>query len=319
MISFSALVFASVTFLFNPPATCQWAYAELQPLGEFDARTGECEASRVAVLSTTSFQVVVDELEGEDLKRYDALVRLIEHDYPDGSRSDRMRMVGDLRALGPRRLVDQVWVSIDSFLVRYTTIIDLKYGGSVVTVRDEITGQYLTFLNDPKDSSDFFELMEEFLDSDQSGEKREVLKNRVLEDRKGRIIQFDVNGAILYLDGSAPDTMDRFQEGFASLWAELPDAEGKRRIEMAIAVILRAAEDEGVFDGMRLKRPVAEGQIPLDDCLVRGRSFVNGQKGGGLLQLEGPPEEILNEFFGKKGFPLPRPDWSFKKVVRELF
>lgn len=318
MISFLAAAILGSTFLLNPPATSIWAFAELNPTGGIEARAKVCGVSDVAVLSSTVFQITTESMAKGDLEKHRDVVQRIEKQYVAGSRSERAALVLELRKYGTRRLVDQTWIKMDSLLVHYLTVVDLASGSSMMKLEDETTGQYIAFLNEPKNSSDIQGLMQSLLDPNTPDDEHQRILKEMDKDGKERTLKLDVNGVVLYLDRGAPDAMDQMEDGFSLVWHHLPEGAGKRRIEMAMAVILKAVDDETTFSGVRLKTPVDPDNVSIDPCLVSGSEFFNGQQGGNMISLEGPTEEILKDFFGKAEMPLPNPEWTFEKLRKRV-
>ncbi len=56
-----------------------------------------------------------------------------------------------------------------------------------------------------------------------------------------------------------------------------------------------------------------------DACVTKARvHFVDGESGGGSFSLEAPPDEIIEEFFGDEGLPMPDPDLSWTALLRGI-
>lgn len=65
----------------------------------------------------------------------------------------------------------------------------------------------------------------------------------------------------------------------------------------------------------------AEQRCGLENARVldTGVHFVDGLASqGGMLNLYGPTEDIIEDFFGEDGLPMPDPDLSWKALLKQI-
>jgi hypothetical protein len=315
-------IFLAAVFLVDPPVRNIWAFAELSYPTTDKVISERCGFQSVEVLAVTAFQ---KSSEGMTLDQQEAWVELKERiveRYPIADFREQAMLVKELNAFGGRgertRLVDAAWVRLDSMRVDYYYVYDAFTDGAILKIEDETTGSYISILHESEDPEQVGLIVQELLESEDGvAAAIRLVKD---SDRSGRVheILVDVNGAALYLDQADPQDDKSLTDIIALLWGYISNDEARNRLEIALPVIWMAVDDESIFDGLRLKWYTDPQKTPHDDCVIRGAEFVNGQKGGSLISLEGPPPEVLEQFFGKPMVPLPDPDLSFKKLTREL-
>ena len=83
-------------------------------------------------------------------------------------------------------------------------------------------------------------------------------------------------------------------------------------------------KDQGVFQAVAATRVLPESVHPdsmgHDACvLATGVNFVDDRtSGNSLLDREPPPTDLIEDFFGDEGLPMPDPDLTWKELVKEL-
>ncbi len=322
MISLFAAAVLSSSFLLSPPGTCIWAFGELESSsGDVVRLSEECGVSDVKVLSTSVFQVATADLSDEENEAYRNLRRRLEEHFVEATPHEQNDFVGEILDFMKvnHRSVDQTWIAMGSMMVHYLMIVDSSTDNVLIKLEDETTGQYIGILARPASTQKKIpEMLRLRSKSDLSEDEKEKLTEEIDEAGRAWTFRVEVNGVVLYIDGRDASSQNELQGAFDLMWQHLPEGDGKRRIEMAIPVIWKAMVDEGVFFRVRVKWPTHPEMTPFDPCLTRGAVFSNTQTGGGLISLELPPAEILEEFFGKPELPLPDPDWTFEKLRRKL-
>ena len=317
---FTTLMLAS-GFLLNPPATCSWVYAKLQPVGGWEEQAKTCGVSEVEVLSSSVYQLATDGFTEKEQIAYRSLVQQLEERYMDASSQERAGLVAEfikLRGTERLRLTGQTWIKMGPFLVHYLTVADGKTGNYLMKFEDETTGQYIAYLLENKNKSGIGGLIKRLLDSDPEDEERAGIVKEIDQAGREQTLRVDVNGVVLYIDRGNPGADDDFRHAYSLMWNHLPEGDGKHRIEMAIPIVWKAIYEEALFSRVQLKWATDPERTPHDLCLILKSEFGETQVGGDLLSMETPPEEILKDFFGKPKMPLPDPDWSFKKLRKNL-
>jgi hypothetical protein len=257
----------------------------------------------------------------DEQKEYAALSARIADRYSDADFRERAALAKELLAFDGSdrtRLIDAAWVKLDTMLIRYLFVFDSFSESSILKLEDETTGAYVSILFEAINPRDARAAIRELLEDD-AGE--DAAKKLVMEaDRSGmdREIFLDVNGAALFMEKADAQNRDSLGNALSLLWKHLPEGAARERIELALPLIWKAADDDEIFGSLRLKWEIDQESTPHNECLIQGTEFTKGQKGGSLIDLEGPPDEILERFFSEPTLPLPDPDSSFRKLRKEI-
>jgi len=320
MISGVVVVMLASSFFLNPPATGMWAYAELQPSRAIEAQEKACGIREVSMLSSKVFQLVTDGLSDEQMERYRDLEARCAKEYADATDQERAKLVLELQGIGgerQRRLVSQSWVRLDQNIVHFINITDLPSGNALFKIEDLVTGEYVALLSEGKGKAGRTnELIDRLLDTDTQNSDTSKIVTELDALGKERRLRVEVNGAVIVIDQENNDTASQLNASISLLWNHLPEGMGKKRIEMAIPIFWRAMVDKANFSGLGLKWPVDPRKTPHDLCLTG--TFTVGEHGGNLISMEGPPIEMLKDYFGKPIMPLPDPDLDFVHLVKQV-
>lgn len=320
MISGAVALMLASSFFLSPPATGMWAYAELQPSRSIEAQEKACGIREVSMLSSKVFQLVTDGLSDEEMERYRDFELRCAKEYPDATDQERAKLVLELQGIGSerqRRLVSQSWIRLDQDIVHFINISDLSSASSLFKIEDLVTGEYVALLSESKGKDGrSSELIDRLLDPETQSSDTSKIVTELDALGKERRLRVEANGAVIVIDQENKDAASELNAGISLLWDHLPAGMGKRRIEMAIPIFWRAMVDKAHFSGLALRWPVDPRKTPHDLCLTG--TFTVGEHGGSLISMEGPPTEILKDYFGKPILPLPDPDLDFVHLVKRI-
>lgn len=308
--------------LVDPPVWNMWAFAELTSASpsEGDSASEAC-GDKVEVLFSWSRQISTEGLSDSDQERYGIIAQRFRNDFEEAAQEQRLRLLGDLLSVSgsSTRDIKQTWVRIDSMIVHYVRVFDQFTGNFLVKIEDETTGVYIGLLEETRNKGNS-DLIMELLEEGTAGERAPELFEAIKKGDKGQTVRIDANGVVFFFDGNEPELLEENKKrGFQGMWQYLPENEGRRRLEMAIPVIWEAMENDDTFRNFHLEWFTDPQVMQVDRGLFKcGASFRNGSKGGDLVSLEAPPDEILEDFFGKAVLPLPDADWTFKKLAKKI-
>lgn len=325
--SLLATIALSSAALMSPPMQINWAAAEIVIGGEGLSVEQRCGVENAKVLVVLAQQTATDGMSRTEREDYDALVERIDSEFEEADQRGRALLFIDYLdfAKGRTRIVTQGWVVLDGMPVHLILVYDVTTGGQFFKIEDDVSGAYLSFSLQPKDGDDFEatkELIDTMLKTDDPKEKRAVI-DEIARMKNGGEARFEVNGEVAARSTEDPNFRAEAMTIFTDLWPSMTPIEGKERIEKAVSVLWQAVKDKDTFKAVSLHRVWPEVVYPdsvgHDICVTKaGVHFVNGESGGGSLSFEAPPDEVVEEFFGDEGLPIPDPDLSMKALLKEI-
>jgi hypothetical protein len=322
-----SIIALTAATLMSPPMQLEWATADIQIGAEKPHGEARCGIESSRVLIVIAQQLPTDGMSKAEREEYDALVERIVSEFGDADQRGRaMIMLEYLKlAKSRQRIITQGWVVLDGMPVVLTLVIDQTTGGQFFKIEDEVSGAHVSYSLQPKNEDDFAvikELIDTMLKTDDPKEKRAIIDEIALV-KSGNEATFEVNGEVVYLSTEDPGFRAEALTIFTDLWPSLEPTEGRKRIEKAVPIVWAAIKDSGTFQAFGGHRAWPEAVYPdsvgYDPCLTKaGVRFVNGESGGSSLSLEAPPDEIIEDFFGDEGLPMPDPDLSWKALLKNI-
>ncbi len=321
-----AIIALTTVSLMNPPMQINWAAAGVVIGSEELSVEERCGVENAEVFVVLAQQTATNGMSRDEREDYDALVERFASEYEGGGQRGQALLAMELLTLskGRTRQVSRAWIILDDKPIVLTRIYDLTEGGEIFKIEDEISGAYLSYSLVPKDDGDFAatkELINTMLATDDPKEKRAAI-DEIARLKSGNEARFEVNGEVATLSTEDPSYRVQALTLFTDLWPNLEPADGRERIEKAVPIIWAMIKDESSFKAVAKSRvwphEIYPDSLGHDACvLATGVEFINGRSSGdSRLHYESPPDNLVEEFFGDEGLPMPDPDLSWKELVK---
>lgn len=321
------IIALTTAVLTSPPMQIEWATAEIQLGAEAPAGEPRCGIENSSVLMVIAQQIATADMSRTEREDYDALVERVVSEFKAADQRGRAKLMLDYLefAKGRLRVITQGWIVLDGMPAGLILAYDSATGGQFFKIVDEVSGAYFSFSLQPKNADDFAaikELIDTMQKTDDPKEKRAVI-DEIDGMKSGNEARFEVNGEVAARNTEDPNFRADALTIFTDLWPSMEPVEGRERIEKAVSILWAMIKDGDTFRAIGGHRGWPEAVYPdsvgNDPCVEKaGVRFVEGESGGGSLNLLAPPDEIIQEFFGDDPLPMPDPDLTWKALVKEI-